>query len=97
VSRQTDDALVVDEPSRWGLTLALASLASKNECVVDVTPRRCQKFAAKPGKKFQWTNKPAGVDTPVQSGEATADQYGLVTLPAVIVIKTKNRLRIEKK
>jgi pimeloyl-ACP methyl ester carboxylesterase len=94
---ETDDALIVDEPNRWGLTLALVAKAPKDECVVDVTPRRCQKFVAKPGEKFQWTSKPTGANKPVQLGEATADQYGLVTIPAVIVTKSKSRLSIEKK
>jgi hypothetical protein len=94
---ETDDAQITDEPRTWALTLALLSKGPKDECTVDVTPRRCQKFKPQPGEKFQWTNTPAASDKPVQSGEVAADQYGLVTIPAVTVSKGKNRLSIEKK
>ena len=56
---------------------------------VDLTPRDCQKFLLKPGTPAKWTNG-AG-----QSGEATADKHGLVTLKAVQVGKGKNRMRVE--
>ena len=57
---------IVDEPSRWEITLSL-----RNDCPAD--------------------NKV------VQSGTATADKWGLVTLDKVAVTKGKNRIRIVKK
>jgi hypothetical protein len=92
---ETADKDIVDEPGQWRLTLGLTTKAPKDECKVDVTPRRCQKFAPKAGEKFAWTNTPVGADKPLQSGEVVADGHGLLTLPAVIVSKSKNQLRIE--
>lgn len=43
----------------------------------DVTPRRCQKFRAKPGQKFGWTNTAGG------TGTIDADDHGLVTIEKV--------------
>ena len=66
---------VVDEPSRW--EAKISNDLNKAEMTVDVTPRRCQKFKAKPGDKFKWTNSAGG------SGETAADAYGRVTVEKV--------------
>jgi len=93
----TADQEIIDQAGKWALTLALVSKSPRDECTVDVTPRRCRKFKPQPGQKFQWTNRPLGADKPLQSGDVAADQYGLVTIPAVAVSKGKNRLSIEGK
>jgi hypothetical protein len=61
---------------------------------VDVTPRRTQKFKAKPGERFVWTNVSVANHETVQTGQAAADSSGLVTLEQVIVSQGKNRIRI---
>jgi hypothetical protein len=66
---------VVDEPGRWGAKIS--NDLNKADMTVDVTPRRCQKFKAKAGEKFKWTNSAGG------SGEAAADAFGRVTVEKV--------------
>ena len=95
------DDKITDQPDGWGMTLMLASTAPKDDCTVDVTPRRCQKFAAKPGQVFEWTNtqQPAAGDESklVAKGQATADKNGIVTVEKVVVTKAGNRLEIKAK
>jgi hypothetical protein len=66
---------VVDEDGKW--SVKLSNDLAKAEMTVDVTPRRCQKFKAKPGDKLKWTNSAGG------AGEVAADQWGLVTVEKV--------------
>ncbi|HOX07460.1 MAG TPA: hypothetical protein PK280_13740, partial [Planctomycetota bacterium] len=66
---------VVDEPGKW--SVKLSNDLAKAEMTVDVTPRRCQQFKLKAGDKLKWTNSAGG------AGEATADQWGLVTIEKV--------------
>ncbi|MEX0718647.1 MAG: hypothetical protein WD066_18785 [Planctomycetaceae bacterium] len=66
---------VVDEKDRW--SIKLSNELCTEDMTVDVTPRRCQQFKAKPGDVFRWTNSAGG------EGEVTADQWGLVTIEKV--------------
>ena len=93
----------VDEPDRWEMTLYLLSggksadsAAPVDECRSDVTPRRCQKFKAKPGEKFTWTNTSLAGGKVVQSDQSVADKNGLVTAERVIISKGKNRLVFQR-
>jgi len=55
---------VADEKDRYEITVFLIGGnrgAPKDECSVDMTPRRCQNFKCKPGEKFQWSSTPAGL------------------------------------
>jgi hypothetical protein len=72
----------VDEPDRWQVTLS--NDEAKADMTVDVTPRRCQRFQCKPGQKLRWT---AGTG---QSGELTADRWGLVTVRQVRIEPGEN-------
>ncbi|KPK83808.1 MAG: hypothetical protein AMJ81_07225 [Phycisphaerae bacterium SM23_33] len=86
-----------DEKDRYEVTIFLTSGqhgAPKEECTVDMTPRRCQNFKAAPGERFKWTNTSVPDGKEVQSGAAVADQLGLVTLEQVKVAKGKNRIKI---
>ncbi len=94
---------VTDEPDKWEMTIWLMGASPKDECTVDITPRRCQKFRAKPGEKFHWTNAKAsrfvgavegGQGT--HSGTVTADKWGLVTLPKVTITKARSRIMIAR-
>jgi len=96
-----DTKTVVDEADKWEMTVYLTKKdrrgrggAPKDECAVDITPRRCQKFKAKGGEKFKWTNTSLAEKKEVQSGTVTADKWGLVTLEKVTVTKGRNRIRI---
>ena len=91
---ETNDA--VDEADRWEMTIGLLKQAPADECTADVTPRRCQKLKAKPGEKLKWAAAPLQAGKEPQSGEATADQSGLVTVQGVRVTKEKCRLAITR-
>jgi hypothetical protein len=77
-----------DEVGRWSIVLKLNKQAPKDECRVDVTPRRCFQFRAREGTKVTWR-------TELQSGEITADKWGLVTATGVQVNKEGIRLTLE--
>ena len=85
---------LVDRPDRWEMTVGLIEKAPRDECTVDVTPRRLQQFKATPGQQVKWTNSAPGTGEVLQSGEATADRWGLLTLQKVRVTKGKNRICI---
>ena len=86
----------VDEPDRWEATLCLLPSTPRDSCSVDVTPRHCKRFKPAAGAKYKWSNLSIANNKDVQSGEATADQWGLLTMEKVTVTKEKNRIRIAK-
>jgi pimeloyl-ACP methyl ester carboxylesterase len=85
---------VLDTPGVWEMTVGLTSTAPQDECTVDLTPRRVQQFRTFSGERVRWMNTGVGRKTPIQSGEVTADQWGLITLPQIVVTKGKNTIRI---
>jgi hypothetical protein len=85
---------VVDRADRWEMTLGLIQKAPKDACTVNVTPRRLQQFKLKPGQEVKWTNTAVGNGKAIQSGQATADEHGLITLEKVRVGTGKNRVRV---
>jgi pimeloyl-ACP methyl ester carboxylesterase len=87
---------IVDEDGQWAMTIGLFPNAPKPTATVDVTPRRCQKFKLRPGERVSWTNTSTGGAKIAQSGEATADQWGLVTLADVSTSTGKTRLHIKR-
>jgi len=90
-----DTETVVDTPERWEMTVALTAKAPEEQCTVDVTPRRLQKFNSRPGAKYIWSN--TSEDKKIQTGEVRADKWGLFTLKRVIVGKTGNRIAIRNR
>lgn len=87
---------IVDEPARWEITLWLRDDCPYPECTTDVTPRRCQRFKARSGEQFRWTNTSPDGDRIIQLGATAADPWGLVTVPGVVVTKNKSQIRILK-
>lgn len=85
-----EDEGIVDEASRWGMTLRVTRGAPSDACTADVTPRRCRAFRPAPGTRVRWTVREEGRE--VQSGEVAADRWGLVTAPAVRLRKEGGRL-----
>ncbi len=83
-----------DEVGRWSMVLKLNPNAPKDECTVDVTPRRCHQFRMREGMKAKWRTLAAG-GSELQSGEIAADRWGVVTVPGVRVNKQGNRLTLE--
>ena len=98
-----DPATAVDEPDRWEMTVWLHGgdergryAAPADSCTVDVTPRRCQSFKLRPGQECRWTNTSLAEKKVVASGTVEAGPWGLATIRAVTVAKTRNRLCIQK-
>ena len=61
----------------------------------DVTPRRTQQFRPSPGAAANWRNLRISDGAQIQSGTATADTLGLITVSNVTVSPAGNRLRLE--
>ncbi|MBM4038447.1 MAG: hypothetical protein FJ290_08025 [Planctomycetes bacterium] len=91
-----DPETLVDEPDRWGITLYLRDDCPYPDLTTDLTPRRCQKFKAKPGESFKWTHSSLDDAKQLQSGTATADKWGLVTIGKLTLSKVKSRVRLSK-
>jgi pimeloyl-ACP methyl ester carboxylesterase len=89
---QTED--IVDQTERWLITVGLVSKAPQNECTVNLTPRRLQRFKPLPGRTLQWRNTSLQDNTEIQSGQTIVDEYGLVTLKGIKVSKAKNRIQL---
>jgi hypothetical protein len=92
---------LVDESDRFEVTVWLAEPdargrggAPKDTCTVDLTPRNCRKFRARPGERFRWTRTTVADGKVVASGTVVADQWGLVTVEKIRVTKDRNRIRI---
>lgn len=87
---------LVDEPARWEITLSLRDDCPYPECTTDLTPRRCQKFRARAGDTFRWSAASPDDAKPAQSGTATADRWGLVTIEGLRLSKAKLRVKLER-
>ncbi len=87
---------LVDEQSSWEITVYLSQKAPKDSCTVDITPRRLQRFSVKKGRTYHWRNIDLKSNTVIQEGKVFPDEYGLLTLPGVIVKKTANRILISE-
>ena len=81
---------IVDTPESWEITIALTESAPKDRCTVDITPRRLQNLKPRPKTAYKWTNSAQG--KVLQQGKVVADEWGLVTIPNVIVGKKENRI-----
>ena len=85
-------AIAYSLAKRYEITVFLDDKAPKAVCTVNMTPRRTQRFKAKPGEKFNWENYE--VNKVIQTGSAVADQWGLVTIENMIVTKKGIRIKI---
>ena len=85
---------IVDKEDRWEITIYLCDKAPKYTAYVDITPRRLQNFKVEPGQYYYWRN--IQDDDILQEGCVKADDYGLITIPRVIISKGENRIIISK-
>ena len=85
---------IVDTPDRWEMTVGLTDTAPKDQCTVDITPRRLQNLKILPSRTYKWNN--TCEQKVIQTGAATADKYGLVTIRGALVNKKTNRITISK-
>lgn len=92
LSWRTDD--VVDTGKTWEMTVVLAAAAPKDNCRVDITPRRLQKFAVAPGRRYTGAVIEPSSGRELWRGTVTADQHGLVTLAQIPLAKGANRVKL---
>ena len=85
---------IVDEPGRWEMTVILKATAPKDSCKVDLTPRRLQRFATPRGKRFGYSVTDVQTGKVIATGTATADEYDLLTLRQIPLVKGENRVKI---
>ena len=86
---------IVDEPDRWEMTVLLHKSAPLGECAVDLTPRKCQKFKPRKGQTYKWTctTIPPNAEK-LGSGTVTADQWNLVTIRQMRLVRGSQRVVI---
>ena len=69
---------VTDEPNRFEMTITCP------ECTFDMTLRRLQRFRVSPRQRVRWEATPLpgphGETAEPQTGQATADEHGIVTI-----------------
>ena len=88
---------IKDTSWQWEMTMGLMKQAPAEECRVDVTPRRLQKFKPAPGTVIYWENRIHQGHTLVGKGRVKADKYGRVTLEGVLIGKSGNRISIRRR
>ncbi len=96
------DQTPIDTPDYFEISLcAVASsypdsryCGTGEEQVVNITPRRLQKFTILPGVRYEWENRRRGDDLLVGSGRATASSDGTLTIRNVRILPDGNRLII---
>ena len=89
-----DSETIVDQPDRWEMTVMLDDSAPLPTCTVDLTPRRCRQFLAKAGQRFHWTSIIEDGGAKAGSGTTVADQWGLVTIKRLPMVKGDQRVVI---
>ena len=85
---------VIDTPTAWEMTVILQDRAPKDECKVDLTPRRVQQFKTPKGAKCAYTVTAVKDGRELAKGEATADDLDLLTLKQIPLVKGENRVKI---
>ena len=88
---------IVDTKEAWEMTVYLSGNAPKDDCKVDLTPRRVQTFKTPKGRSFVYTVTDLKDNKVLAQGAVTADQYDLVTLKQIPVGKSKVRVVIAVK
>lgn len=83
---------ITDQPDVWGVTLSLRNLMTAwgampapESTIVDVTPRRLQRFIITPGATYPYSVRRITDGAIVQSGTAVTSVLGRLTIPRVKV------------
>ena len=91
---QTDD--IVDTADAWEITVILLDKAPKDTCTVDLTPRRLQALKTPKGARFAYTVTDVKAGKELAKSEATADEFDLLTLKQIPLVKGQNRVKVTK-
>ncbi|OGK00528.1 MAG: hypothetical protein A2487_13625 [Candidatus Raymondbacteria bacterium RifOxyC12_full_50_8] len=93
----------IDSPSVFETTIQLYDNSRLSHCpdytgpgveTVDITPRRLQHLVHYSNSRYHWVNISVATSDTVQSGEVTADQYGLFTIEGFRFDTVGNVLRV---
>ncbi len=94
-------ASVLEDDSSWQVNLTRNNLQSAWGVVsapetiyLDVTPRRLQAFTVQDSTQYDWRVERLPDNTVIQSGTVTADAFGLLTIPQVLVAGAGSRVII---
>lgn len=95
------DTSLVDTPGGWQVTLRTRTLATRwgtipapESLSVDVTPRRLQRFDLRPWSTYPWRVVRTSDGAELRSGWSGTDEWGLLTVPGVKVMRTGSRLEV---
>ena len=86
-----------DESERYEIDLFLTDESPKKDCIIDMTPRRTQKFKPEAGDLIEWENYSINRREKVQYGSARVDSWGLTTIERLEVGSAGNRIIVYKK
>lgn len=96
-----DTATVVDDFSRWECTVFSVdnTVATIDDCpysevIADLVPRKTNAFLPPEGSQVRWTASDLASATVLQSGTVTAEAEGVVVVPALVVPRDTDRLRV---
>ncbi|MFN3200955.1 MAG: alpha/beta hydrolase family protein [Bradymonadia bacterium] len=93
------DGKPIDQAERWRISLCTsapneARCGSGAPATVDITPRRTQKFKITPKGNYIWKLKLKRNNALIGSGQITADEHGVLTVPQVKIDPQGVRLEI---
>jgi len=84
-----DTTGIVDDEHSWEMRVWLSKDAPDDTALVDVTPRRLQRFRPRPGETLHWSSSRG-------RGELVVDHWGLATVRQLEVTKAGVRLRLTR-
>ena len=87
------DGPPVDTATEWAISLGTTDGVPVS---VDVTPRRSQRFCLIDGADYEWQADGLADGAPIAAGRVALDDYGLLTVPGVMVEATGTRLTITR-
>jgi hypothetical protein len=87
---------ISENSSSYQVVVYLVSDSTGDSALVDITPRRLQSFDNTPGSSYNWQNVRFSDSSVLQSGSASSDLNGLVTINDFNISKNPSRLVINK-
>lgn len=92
---------LIDSPDTLAMTFKVNNTpclncvhTNRESTLVDITPRRVQRFPVTEGLSYTWQNISTSTGAIIASGTATPDTNGLLTVPSFLILSTGSRLVI---
>ncbi|MBL8025829.1 MAG: T9SS type A sorting domain-containing protein [Fibrobacteres bacterium] len=77
-------------------SLMITMKTSRESTLVDITPRRVQKFPIVKGSNYVWQNYSTANSALISEGKFSPDTNGLLTVPRVLILTSGSRLLIKR-